>query len=333
MRRVLPEILAWLTGHGRYLPDIKWSANSWTHNFFRVYELIFWRRIGIKAEMSCMVGPGSVTYQAHSFEASCALFEQGVRELFNRRLPLRVWIPMVVTTEGLPKPASPYLFAIALDTSLINTDPGTKNMSYTCTGSDRVMVLFCKDGYQGTFTYNSISLSTVAAYSTKDTCVFYLLAPSTGSNTIAMTTGNPGFPGGWRYIATSYTGVKQSGFPDSSAAATATANPTTLNTTVVAPNCWLWGGGSVDTTANDAAGISRTTRQHGNYSFGGGGQGGVVVGDSNGTVATGSQGFDFTSNLGSHNQAQHVLSIEPFVPSNFPKMLKNNQAVFRASSW
>src|SRR5690349_16076088 len=72
-RYILPAILAILTNHPRYLPKIEWANDSCVHNIFRLYELIFWRRVGIRAELSSYLKDGRTSYYCHSWESVFAL--------------------------------------------------------------------------------------------------------------------------------------------------------------------------------------------------------------------------------------------------------------------
>ena len=47
MNKILPNILSFLTGHTRQkVTNVKWSKSFVTYNLFRLYELLFWRRVG-----------------------------------------------------------------------------------------------------------------------------------------------------------------------------------------------------------------------------------------------------------------------------------------------
>src|SRR5579872_3571373 len=81
--RWLPALAVLLTGKDRHLPEIVWSDNSWVHNIFRVFEMIFWRRDGIRAESSVAVADGKVFIKLFTFEAACAHFEALVRNAFK----------------------------------------------------------------------------------------------------------------------------------------------------------------------------------------------------------------------------------------------------------
>lgn len=88
--------------------------------------------------------------------------------------------------------------------------------SFTCSGNDRVLVVFayCDGNVDATaVTYNSVSMTQVGTYSAignRRMTAWYLIAPATGSNTIAVTMS------GTQYCAcnaVSFTGANQSGQP------------------------------------------------------------------------------------------------------------------------
>ena len=139
---MLKTLLEKITGKPRYSPEIKWSSNSWTHNVFRVYEMIFGRKYGIRAELSSIPFENKTLYYCHSWESVFALTETKVRELLKGLVPKisLVYVPQLQTTNGfnLPLSNSPYLFAIAFD-AVSSNDGGvatTNTYSHTCTGSD-----------------------------------------------------------------------------------------------------------------------------------------------------------------------------------------------------
>lgn len=285
----------------RYQPKIQWSTKSWTHNVFRFYELLFGRKVGIRAEMVTTSHNGVVTYQARSFEAMCALIETYIRELFEFKIPIKVWIPKLSPPTGLPMPDSPFMFAIAFDASASQRTDGPGNsFAHVCTGSNLILFFGNSQGNGGdhatSVTYNSVSM-TQDANSPADGTVanaemWMLVNPSTGSNTLATSSSpSASFDFG---VAASYSGCAQSGQPDSSAKST---NSTTIATTVVASNCWLVGMSSNEADAGIAAAptSSRTDRaSNGDIRNNGAKQFGAVFFDSNGTVGTGSQSTTLT---------------------------------------
>ncbi len=304
--RILAKLLALATFHDRYFPEIKWSDKSWTHNVFRAYEMIFGRRIGIRAEMSSKVADGRIIYACHSWESVFALTEQFVREFFKQgvTIPVKIWIPVLQTPQGIPVFASPYLFAIALNTSAKST-PGASPFSYTytCTGSN--LMLFSLHAMVGatqptSVTYNLVGLSSTVSHAagggTVASSIFNLSGPATGSNSfVIIYTGSL-----INAYAGSYSGVDPT--IDSTNSSTGSGTSYTPTTTVVASNCWLIshaaGSSNFGSTTISAPGVMRQVDT---------GDDGYA--DSNSTVGTGSQGITF--NNPSQNWTGTIASFAP----------------------
>lgn len=290
--------------------DFEWSDKSWTHNMFRVYELLFGRRVGIKSESSVHWDNGVVTYEYHSWESVVAFVETTVRNFTLPRLKIvRVHVPQLVFSNGQ---RSPYLFAIAFDSASAAATGVSPSYSQTCTGSLLAIILTGQeDG--GDFT----AVSYAAAALTKDVnvlnsitpaylSIWHKLSPATGSNTLAVT--SHGSATGSRVSSVSYSGVLQSGFPDAVAStassATVGAGNITITLTTVAANCW-----AIETSVDDLIGpdtgvVCTTFRTAVN--------GNGAANDSNGTVATGanSVGYHYT---GSNTTAIVALSFAPSI--------------------
>lgn len=284
------EFLALITRKKRYKPSIVWSSALWTHNVFRVWELIVWKPYGIRASVVSWQDENFVSHQIGiSFEAKIALVEVFIRSLCKRFLPRVVLVPqMQLLAINARYGYQPYRFAIAFDTSSgqqTNAEAVTNPaLSHTCTGSELVLAMWevgdlVSDNVTS-MTYNSVAGTRVQAVQVPtDRWIYaYILAgPSTGANNIVSNGNTFGGKAG-----TSYTGCSQTGQPDASSGvyqSTASTNAT-ITVTVVASDCWLlgysYGGG------NTGAGAGTTNRGTAVGS-------GILPCDSNGTVGTGSQ--------------------------------------------
>ncbi len=209
--------------------------------------------------------------------------------------------------------------AIAVDTSTrsnaVSWGAGSSaTWSHTTSGSNRLLIVCTfnngNSGSPTSVTYNSVGLTKLQEQSTDGGGfrwdLWYLIAPSTGANNVVVTwaTGD----GINNNIAVTYTGVKQSSFPDSSnTGSTGSTASISVSTTVVASNSWLAGctRASADT---QSGGTNATVRQQGNT------DGSQLFHDSNGVVGTGSQ--TATINV-SPNSAQwmNLVSIAPAIDS------------------
>lgn len=319
-RKILPSILAFITGRERYLPNIEWRHDSWTHNAFRAFEAIFWRAYGkngigdtLRLEVSAHAwtenGEPRVAYAFHTVEAAIANIEAQIRKALKREwVPIRIHVPILATQPGgFPVFASPYLFAIAYGT-VHTVQTSSSYTGPTVTGSDTLGIVYVV----GDSAADNISAtswggggmtkigSAVQTPGDRYSSAWWKAAPSSGG-TIAFTGGSF-----WRSIAAYYTGAAQTGQPDASN--TGTSSSTTVLSiaiTVVASNCWAImfqkdsAGGQAYTSSNALA----STRYSSDA-------GGIAYGDSNGVVSTGSQTCTLTGS-GSAGHGGIAFSIKP----------------------
>ncbi len=120
-RDILPVLMVLITGQSRYIPEIKWSDESWTHNVFRAYELMFGRRGNLETGEDVIRCEWSLsmdrkTLKIYTFEATFAHIEGLIRRLlkFEKLVPFKVVSPQLAMSNGMVSPYSnPFLFAIA----------------------------------------------------------------------------------------------------------------------------------------------------------------------------------------------------------------------------
>lgn len=199
--------------------------------------------------------------------------------------------------------------AIAYDTSTKITD-GTspRNWSHTCSGSDRILfveALTLNDTLTG-ITYAGTSMTQLAkttfpGVTRRGAYLYYLINPSSGSHSIIATSSSGNITCG----ATSFTGAKQSGVPDSSATKDETTASATafLATTVVNSGCWLIGAVADDQGSGGTGLSGAIVRQTSPQGF--------IFGDSNGTVGTGSQTLTFDAAASNIKYGMIVASFAP----------------------
>lgn len=262
--------------------------------------------------MSAIPHGSKTYYYSHSWEASFAILETLIRHaLAWRPTPFRIYVPVLQMPGGVRVPASPFLFAIAVDSATqgaISTG-SPKTWSHTCTGSD--LMLFVQTALNSTsdtvssVTYNSTTASNPAIVATYTTGggksqIFYLLNPSLGSNTVSATFGTAYFTGN----SCSYSGVKQSSQPDGSGTATTNSNTTlSASFSVTALDCWIMASVANNGVAT-AAGSGTYLRQQGANVLG-------ALYDTNATVGTGTQSVTVT--LSSANA--YCISAASFAPA------------------
>lgn len=330
MRRILPTILALLTGHDRYFPEFEWCENSWTVNVFRAYEAVFGRRFGIRAEMAATVEPdGTVTYRCFTLEASLALAEQMVRKFISSRklAPFKIHIPILATRQGVPFFASPYLFAIAIDTGVTITNnwtgASTYTTSYTVTGSNPMIVAsfesFSSTETQTSVTYNGVSLSLVGAVTLDSTSNFknggyFLPNCATGTHNVVHTKSSTGTGGGG--IA-SYSGVATAATAEGATYGDhgATSNTISVAATSTSDNAWhiMFAASSGSTCT---AGANTTLRNTTGTNL-------STVSDSNSAkTPAGSVTLNIVDASGSVPMSGWIAAFAPYVAASGPANLK-----------
>jgi hypothetical protein len=162
-------------------------------------------------------------------------------------------------------------------------------------------------------TYNSVPMTEVPTISPYTPAagrlhaMYYLLTPSTGANSVVITMSGA-VSNNLVSASTSYTGVKQTGFPDAS---TQTFNASistelTATLTTVANNCWLAGFGTAEGSGGLTAGTNTTKRTSSVY-----GNCFVSGFDSNTTRSIGSNSLAFTSATANDYLAWQLVSLAP----------------------
>lgn len=136
--------------------------------------------------------------------------------------------------------------SIAFDAGADGFQSGGTNLTYshTCTGSNLILLVGVwswQDVHTLTATYAGVSmtsLTTIATDSSGTLQIFGLIAPATGANNIIISSNNTNTQ--ILACSASYTGVKQSGFPDAQTTNTTTATNLTTDLTTIADNTWMF---------------------------------------------------------------------------------------------
>lgn len=264
MRRILPTLLVFFTRKDRYFPEVQWSSNCWTHNVFRIYEILFGREIGIRFESATIRGvDGSTTVFLGTLEAAITHIEAGIRARIAR-LPrpylVKIYIPIFsfAYAGGVPPSpsSSPYLFAIAFNANTQTTGYSQSTgftLSHTTSGSDRAVVGSLQlGGSSPTTQYTSVAMTYAGNSMTgnsgsditdtnRRSMTFGRLNATTGANNLATTWGGGGTEA--RLFALSYSGVDQTVGLNSWGENNASSGTTlTVSTTTTLDQCWLVGG-------------------------------------------------------------------------------------------
>lgn len=284
MRRILPYILATLTQHNRVRVNIVWNKKEYVRNIFRFWELLFWRREGITKPVTVWYVRGGETGREYgTLEGRLAHYEMFVREYIKKLLSVRIYIPVVVTTTGIPIFISPYVFAISRNGSSVFTDLtalAVTSPSFTVSSGDVVIVMTFDGTANATnCTVNSVSTNHINGTSGTDgtggnyfTDFFFQPSPSAGSQTATAT--------GLGTIAIAvqvYSGAATTvptGTQYKAAASSVTATGTSPSTTAWGLVC-----GACGPTATASTNVTFWASALGHA-------GQMYVGDSNGTTGT-----------------------------------------------
>lgn len=198
---------------------------------------------------------------------------------------------------------------------------GSVTFSHTCTGFNLILLVGVQydSAAAVTVTYNGISMTQLDSVNSYDTAgsknsMFYLVSPSTGSNSVVATT-----TGGGGYISassSSYSGVRQSNPIDNHAAENASnsinaqASPWSVSMTSAADNCWLIAMMGTDGGNPTNAGTNTTKRSQEATTR--------VTGmfDNNAAIhPAGSASLQISGWGGSRNAYAVKATIAPFIPN------------------
>lgn len=141
------------------------------------------------------------------------------------------------------------------------TSSTASSFSHTCTGSNRVLFVGVFSGSDNVtaVSYNGVAMSLlakVASPTAEEVYIYYLTAPTSGSNTVAITGGT-----GITNRAVSYTGAAQTGIPDASGTTSVTATTATRVVIPVANNTWMIAFMRNDVATTSASSGSAQTRR------------------------------------------------------------------------
>ena len=137
--------------------------------------------------------------------------------------------------------------AIAFDTSTSSGSSSTSTLtrSHTCSGADRVLVVFVKvyntSNLLTSVTYYGVGLTQVTAIqdaSNRWSYSYILDNPATGANNVVVNLSSATFVSSSSH---SYTGCATSGIPDASAASNIATVDVSISATTTVDNCWLVG--------------------------------------------------------------------------------------------
>lgn len=260
---ITTQLATELTGKPRYRPEIKWAKKSWTHNVFRLFELIFGRQVGVRAEsMSGMAkdknGKFIQFYECYTWEATFAHLETILRGCIPVFKVVHIHIPVFALPGALIRGESlkiPYVFAIAYDaqSSTSNGAASSGSTTHTVTGSNPVLMGGTSSrGTNSTFTYNGVAFTARSSVSNIDTAkLFSNTSPATGANTLSASFS----ANNWSAGAVSFSGASGSFGTDVTYVSGSTSNVTlniTAASTSFAVDIMMHGQGGSAPTATGA---------------------------------------------------------------------------------
>lgn len=290
--------------------DFEWgNTNSRVWQAFRAYEYLFGRRAGIRFEGYEDID-GIVIHG--TWEHFFAFQEARLRAFKNPFAFKLVPLPVLVTPNGQTfSHNSIFNFAIAYDNSAQSAQTGpfsSQSTSYTVTGSNPIVFGWSGGAVGGGastitgMTYNSVGMTfanNVLVPSDRWWDCYFLPACATGSNTLQSNASGADL---YWIGGMSYSGAAQSGQLDASNTATQSGGSSISGSvTVVTANSWIAYFASTRGTTSSAVspGVRRQTA------------GNMEMGDSNGTVSTGSNTFVLTVNLTGSSAGMVMVSIKP----------------------
>ena len=242
-----------VTRQNRAPVDIEWSSTSWTHNVFRLYEKLFWRKAGIRCELSLSAqlqpdGTHLFDIKLHTLEATLSHIEGRVRQSFREAFAYMLTpVPQWQLSRG----------AIAFGQNVTNG-------AITPSGSDRMLIagIFNINNDIGAVSFggtacNQIDTANLAA--NRNGYVYMLKAPATSSNSLANV-------GASNYTLYNYTGVIQNdtvGTIDGRTETTGSSAAPSGTHTAVASGAWTWCAIFVNSQTATTSGFTNMANQTG----------------------------------------------------------------------
>lgn len=326
MHAILPNLLATFTGT-RIKTDIQWYGDSYLGNLFRLWELVAWRKAGIRPEGSSGHNADGTTWHvSYTWENLIVRKEHEVKQYLKSWIKtlasVRVTIPQIAMPNGIRVPASPYLFAIAFNQAtgftaysdtLAHTVSGSNCFLYTLdVGDGGALPSSWTCAWNGTAMTAQTSLDSDAAGADRWSRVFLLGAAATGSFNIVAAGSTFNMLG-----ATSYSGAQSSSIMDSGAVALSStgAGTATATTTVVGATCWLVAFCNYvnNATPVSSGGVSRGSIKDNE-----------VNADSNASVAAGARSIVFNK-FGTASAKTQIISFREFAAG--PTTVKTWQGI------
>lgn len=288
MYKILPNLLAFITRHPRVKVSVEWNANSWTHNAFRAWEVVFWRRDEIRIELRVSRDTkGKVTWKSYTWEAFISHgIERPIRNFIaaltsafarHRQNSLQVKYSEMIQLLANDRQYKQKYYAktgwtlqtgaIAFDATYFANYSQLANFGYshTVTGSNPFLQLglysaSVTGGDAGSFTYAASAMTKVISVvnTDRECSQFYKIAPATGANTIQQSSAITLQAA----ISTSYSGCSQSALADTPVSGGPTTTTSfTISLTPANSASWLIGAFQCKSGTAVAGGTNTTLRR------------------------------------------------------------------------
>lgn len=262
--------MAEITRHPREKIDVVWSS-SFVCNLFRIYELIFWRRAGIRCEG---IAYDNGEMYSYTWENLLVTYEWILLSWLKGAVPKFeiIWLPQMQLAGMRQGGIQPFAFAIAFDAANAPAQNSTSPVLWnaTVTGTNPALVVGYHVGgtttdFSTACTYNSVAGSKVTGTNVASrwgSAIWYMGNASTGTNQVSLTmsSGNAA-----RSSAASYSGCAANANVGG-AIQQDSVTSITLTITSTVDKCWLVGEAIQDGVAL-TAGSGTTFRGNSGDSF------------------------------------------------------------------
>lgn len=294
----------------RYIPDIDWSGGKLiTHDVFRLFERIFGRKFGIRAESSASSAfinkQLAVKYEFYTVEAVLVFTECKIREFLKTfrfglefvELPVFQFAGLLPQQNGMRIPIFKFAIANTSDSDGFTSSGTTCSFNVTTSGSDRCVIgavwTWNATNTYTSSTYAGVTMTELVNRASDGTGGFIRLVgchnATTGANNLISNTS-----GSMQHIdsAAAYSGVDSTSaaaaFPDTESNGTSTGTSITANMTTSVNQSWVFL--HARTPSRDMSAGASTFERHQNSTSGDA----ANLFDSNGGRSTGSNDLIYT---------------------------------------
>ena len=196
--------------------------------------------------------------------------------------------------------------AIAFDSSSKGNGASPLTVAHTCSGLNRVLVVYQRGVVASSITYDGVALTLLTTLdwdSSSDRLhLWYLIQPNTGTHDLVVTASSP------QAVATSSTGCNRSVTNWVTNRGFTTATSIDVSTTTTQDNSWIVMGVTTNNSgAPFTAGTNQTLRQTNDNNR-------LVVGDTNGAITPAGSTHTIINQTPNDGIGAITLAIDPYIP-------------------